>query len=59
MASNQCRIGLVEVGVFKSIDGGPKGVWNKRAKAVWMAALGPANVSASTASSPGLQGIKM
>jgi len=28
------------VGVFKSIDGGPKGVWNKRAKAVWMAALG-------------------
>jgi len=28
------------VGVFKSIDGQPKGVWNKRAKTVWLAALG-------------------
>jgi hypothetical protein len=28
------------VGVFKSIDGAPKGVWNKRAKTVWLFALG-------------------
>jgi hypothetical protein len=28
------------VGVFKAIDGNPKGVWNKRAKSVWLAALG-------------------